>query len=121
MAGVGYTGRGPCPPSTAVSRRRKNPLRPLTDVEQNHLRRLSRSAAAPAAHAAVLPAVAQGLDCRQAARAAGRTSGDAVSNSVARFSRILREANRVPTPAADGTATWSLTLLRQALRAAPTA
>ena len=33
--------------------------------------------------------------------------------------RILREAARTPTPEADGTATWSLTLLRRALRAAP--
>ena len=33
--------------------------------------------------------------------------------------RILREARRQPTPEADGTATWSLTTLRKALRAAP--
>ena len=33
--------------------------------------------------------------------------------------RILREAARTPTPEADGTATWSLALLRRVLRAAP--
>src|SRR5262249_26971011 len=33
--------------------------------------------------------------------------------------RILRQARRVPTPEADGTAAWSLSTLRQALRAAP--
>jgi hypothetical protein len=33
--------------------------------------------------------------------------------------RILREAARTPTPEADGTATWSLAILRRVLRAAP--
>ena len=135
-----------------MSRRRKDPLRPLTDPERAELTRLSRSAAAPAAqvaHAvallavAVAVAVAGGADYRQAAHAAGRKSGDAVSHLVARFNReglpaveprhgggkapaygdaergrILREADRVPTPEADGTATWSLNTLRKALRAA---
>lgn len=108
--------------------------------------RLSRSHAAPAvrvARAAMLLAVAGGSDYQQAARAAGRRSGDAVSHLVARFNReslaaldprhggghqptydaaardrILREAARAPTPEADGTATWSLATLRRALRAA---
>ena len=130
-----------------MTRRRKDPLRSLTDDERRHLARLRRSAAAPAVHVAravMLLAVADGSDYRAAARAAGRTSGDAVSHLVARFNReglaaldprhaggraptydsakrarILREAARPPTPAADGTATWSLTTLRRALRAAP--
>ena len=129
-----------------TSRRRKDPLRPLTDPERPELLRLSRSAAAPAAqvaHAVALLAVAGGADYRQAAAAAGRKSGDAVSHLVARFDReglpaveprhgggeapaygdaergrILREADRVPTPEADGTATWSLDTLRRALRSA---
>ena len=129
-----------------MSRRRKDPLRNLTDPERAELTRLSRSAAAPAAqvaHAVALLAVAAGSDYQSAARAAGRRSGDAVSHLVARFNceglpaveprhgggkapaygdaernRILREADRVPTPEADGTATWSLNTLRKALRGA---
>ena len=130
-----------------MSRRRKDPLRPLTDDERRHLTRLRRSAAAPAVHVAravMLLAVADGSDYQTAARAAGRKSGDAVSHLVARFNRegvaaldprhggghartydadardrILREVARTPTPDADGTATWSLATLRRALRAAP--
>jgi transposase len=92
----------------------------------------------------MLLAVAGGSDYQHAARAAGRTSGDAVSHKVAPFNReglaaldprhggghtptygalardrILREAARTPTPDADGTSTWSLSLLRRVLRAAP--
>jgi transposase len=130
-----------------MSRRRKEPLRPLTVEERRHLTRLRRSAAAPAVHVAravMILAVAEGADYQSAARAAGRRSGDAVSHLVARFNRegmtaldpkhgggrtptydmaardrILREAARTPTPAADGTAAWSLTALRRILRAAP--
>ena len=130
-----------------MSRRKTDPLRPLTDDENAALAPLSRSQAAPAAQvarASMLLAVARGDDYQQAARAAGRRSGDAVSHLVARFNaeglealsprhgggrpptydqaarqRILREVKRPPTPDADGTATWSLSTLRQAVRAAP--
>ncbi len=130
-----------------MSRRRKDPLRPLTDGERQELIRLSRSHAAPAvrvARAVMLVAVADGADYQQAARSAGRKSGDAVSHLVARFNReglaaldprhggghsptydaaaqdrILREAARTPTPDTDGTAAWSLAILRRVLRAAP--
>jgi transposase len=130
-----------------MSRRRKDPLRPLTADERQALTRLSRSRAEPAARVAravILLAVADGSDYQQAARAAGRRSGDAVSHLVARFNRegqaaldprhgggraptydaaarerIVREAARPPTPEADGTATWSLAALRRVLRAAP--
>src|SRR6476469_6660163 len=71
-----------------MSRRKKDPLRPLTDPESAALTQLSRSQAAPAAHvarAAMLLAVARGDDYQVAARAAGRRSGDAVSHLVARF------------------------------------
>ena len=74
-----------------MSRRRKDPLRPLLDDERVELGRLSRSTAAPAApavhvaRAVMLLAVADGSDYRSAARAAGRRSGDAVSHLVARF------------------------------------
>ena len=130
-----------------MSRRRKDPLRPLTDDERRDLTRLSRSRAEPAARVAratILLAVADGSDYQQAARVAGRKSGDAVSHLVARFNReglaaldprhgggheptydaaardrILREVARTPTPETDGTATWSLSILRRVLRAAP--
>jgi transposase len=130
-----------------MSRRKKDPLRPLTDDERTSLSQLSRSQAAPAvevARAKILLAVAAGDDYQQAARAAGRRSGDAVSHLVARFNvegiaaltprhgggrqplygpeakaRIVAEASRAPTPEGDGTATWSLSTLRQSLRAAP--
>ena len=129
-----------------MSRRKKDPLRPLTDDEGAALTQLSRSQAAPAAQvarAAMLLAVARGDDYQQAARVAGRRSGDAVSHLVARFNaeglaalvprhgggpppaygqaarvRILREVKRIPTPEADGTATWSLMSLRKAVRSA---
>src|SRR6478752_7336051 len=130
-----------------MSRRKKDPLRPLTDSERQALTQLSRSQAAPAAQVAraiMLLAVAGGDDYQQAARAAGRRSGDAVSHLVARFNaegtaaltprhggghpviygpaqrqRILAEVNRPPTPEGDGTATWSLGSLRKVLRSAP--
>ena len=130
-----------------MSRRKKDPLRPLTDAERLALTQLSRSQAAPAAQVAratMLLAVAGGDDYQQAARAAGRRSGDAVSHLVARFNaeglaataprhggghrvgygvaarqRILAEVARPPTPEADGTATWSLGTLRKVLRSTP--
>src|SRR4051812_5140829 len=129
-----------------MSRRKKDPLRPLTDEERDILTQTSRSHAAPAAEvsrARALLLVAAGSDYQQAARAAGRKSGDAVSALVARFNReglaalrprhgggkrrtyderararVLREAQRKPTPQADGTATWSLSTLQKALRQA---
>ena len=130
-----------------MSRRKSDPLRPLADAERADLLRLNRSAAAAAAQAAratALLAAAAGSDYQSAARAAGRKSGDAVAHLVARFNaegsaaieprhgggrapaygdeqrqRILREADRAPTPEADGTAAWSLATLRKALRSAP--
>jgi transposase len=130
-----------------MTRRRKDPLRPLTDAERHELHRLRRSSAAPAAlvaRAAALLLVSDGADYQDAARAVGRKSGDAVSQLVGRFNReglaaleprhgggrattygvadrdrILREVSRTPTPERDGTATWSLSTLRRVLRSAP--
>jgi transposase len=130
-----------------MTRRRKDPLRPLTDAERRELHRLRRSAAAPAAQvarAAALLLVSEGCAYQDAARAVGRASGDAISHLVTRFNRegltaleprygggrpaaygaaererILREVARTPTPEQDGTATWSLATLRRALRSAP--
>jgi transposase len=130
-----------------MSRRKKDPLRELAEPERQELTRIARSQAAPAAEvirAKILLAVARGDDYQTAARAVGRRSGDAVSHLVARFNaeglaavtprhgggrrptygpearaRIAAEAARTPTPEADGTANWSLSTLRQSLRAAP--
>ncbi|WP_202973915.1 helix-turn-helix domain-containing protein [Fimbriiglobus ruber] len=123
------------------------PLRPLTTDERTELTALSHAQSAPAievTRAILLLLVSNGHSYQCAARETGRKSGDAVAHLVARFNtdglaavtprhgggrasiddtdartRILREANRTPTPQHDGTATCSLTLLRKALRAAP--
>ncbi len=130
-----------------MTRRQKDPLRPLTADERNCLQQLSRSQAEPAsqvARATALLAVADGLTYTAAAQAAGRRSGDAVSQLVSRFNqegllalqprhgggppvlygtsereRILAEFKRPPERERDGTATWSLTTLQRALRTAP--
>jgi transposase len=127
--------------------RQKDPLRALSDDERavlEHLSRSGREAAAVVARAKAVLAVAGGASYTEAARAAGRRSGDAVGRLVARFNReglealvprhgggqparytsaererILAEARRVPTPEPDGTATWSLVTLQGALRRAP--
>jgi transposase len=130
-----------------MSRRKNDPLRPLSDHEHEALAQLSRSQAAPAAQvvrAQLLRLVAAGSGYQDAAHAVGRKSGDAVAALVTRFNRegllalaprhgggrrqvydapartrILREAQRAPTPEHDGTATWSLSALQQVLRRAP--
>lgn len=130
-----------------MTRRQKDPLRPLTDDERDWLVRVSRSQAEPAAHVArakALLAVGDGESYVEAAKAAGRRSGEAVSRLVSRFNRegvaaieprhgggppvvyaeaererILSEARRRPERDRDGTATWSLTTLRRALRGSP--
>ncbi len=130
-----------------MSRRQKDPLRPLSAEERTELVRLSRAHAEPAgvvARAKALVAVADGHSFTDAARTAGRRSGDAVAQLVRRFNqrglaalearhgggqpkrytaveheRILREVRRQPDRDADGTATWSLTTLQRALRRAP--
>ena len=130
-----------------MPRPQKDPLRPLTSDEHAWLDRLSRSHTEPAAQVArakALLAVEAGRRYTEAARAAGRRSGDAVAQLVARFNRaglaalarghgggqpkryawgeqerILREVRRVPDRDADRTGTWSLATLRRALRQAP--
>jgi transposase len=130
-----------------MSRRKTDPLRKLTEDERNWLERISRSQVEPANHVArakQILGVADGYNYTEAAQRSGRKSGDAVSHLVSRFNqegmnailprhgggpankygvaereRILKEARRKPTPEADGTANWSLSLLCQALRKAP--
>jgi transposase len=129
-----------------MSRRQKDPLRPLSEAERTALSRLRRSPSAPAAQVArarALLAVADGQSYTAAAQLAGREVGDTVARWVAGFNRdglaavvphhggghrirygeaeqrrILAEVARVPERARDGTATWSLTTLRDALRRA---
>ena len=129
-----------------MTRRQKDPLRKLTLKEQSWLERISRSQSEPASHVArakAILSVAGGGTYTTAAKAAGRKSGDAVSQLVQRFNqegirviqprhgggpavqydavarkRILAEARRCPDPEQDGTATWSLMSLRKALRKA---
>jgi len=129
-----------------MSRRRKDPLRALTDSEQASLEQLGRATSAPAAlvtRARALLAVGEGCSYTEAARRVGRRSGDAVGNLVARFNReglaaiephhgggprvrygpaererILAEVRRTPERERDKTAIWSLTTLQQALRRA---
>lgn len=130
-----------------MTRRQKDPLRPLTPEERRALAALSRAQREPASHVArarLVLAVADGQGYTAAARSIGRRSGDAVARLVARFNteglaaivpghgggavvqygeparaRILAEARRTPDPDADGTATWSLSTLRRALHRAP--
>jgi transposase len=125
----------------------KEPLRPLTEAEQAELARVARSPSERAdrvARAKALLAVVGGASFTEAARAAGRRSGDAVAHLVARFNprgvaaldaehrggpalqygpgereRILAEFRRPPDRERDGTATWSLTTLQRVLRQAP--
>ena len=130
-----------------MSRCQKAPLRLLSEDERQKLKRLAGAGIEPAeqvARAKVLLAVADGCNYTEAARRAGRKSGDAVSQLVGRFnseglgalvrrtgqgrkptysiaerSWILAEVQRQPKPAEDGTASWSLMTLRRALRQAP--
>jgi transposase len=129
-----------------MTRRQKDPLRDLTQAERELIVGIGRSHAEPASHVArakALLAVADGKSYTEAAKAAGRRSGDAVSNLVGRFNReglaaieprhgggkritytgkerecILKEARRAADREADGTATWSLSTLRRSLRQA---
>jgi transposase len=129
-----------------MTRRQKDPLRPLTDDEHTLLTQISRAQCEPASHVArakIILAVAAGQSYQAAAQAASRRSGEAVAHLVTRFNqegvlaleprhgggrsttygarereRILAQVQRAPDREQDGTATWSLSILRQALRTA---
>lgn len=73
-----------------MSRHQKNPLRPLLEAERQQLMHLSRGRALAAnqvARAKAVLAVANGSSYTDAARKAGRRSGDAVATLVNRFNR----------------------------------
>lgn len=127
-----------------MSRRRKDPLRELTEEERDLLEQIARAHHEPARHVAGaqgLLAVADGKTYQQAAQAAGRRSYQSISQLVTRFNqeglialarrpgggaprrygaaeqeRILATARRAPDREQDGTATWSLSTLQQALQ-----
>lgn len=130
-----------------MSRRQKDPLRPLTEEERCFLDRLSRSQSQPAARVARAKALLMVADNRSytaAARAAGYRVGDTVAHLVNRFNReglnaleprhgggmpasygaaeterILAEVRRMSQHQGDGPTTWSISQLKQALRQAP--
>jgi transposase len=129
-----------------MTHRQKEPLRALTQPERGLLQQESRSRSEPASHvqrAKALLAVAEGKTFTQAARVAGYRVGDSVAKLVQRFNaegvaalqprhaggaplrygvqqtqRILREVGRAPSCEEEGTAVWSLFLLRRQLRGA---
>jgi Helix-turn-helix domain len=73
-----------------MSRRQKEPLRPLGEEERNELTGLSHSRSAPAApviRARTLLAIAAGRSYTEAALLAGRPTGDTLRDWVSRFHR----------------------------------
>ena len=122
----------------------KDPLRALSKQEEQEVHRLIKASSERVdvvRRANALVAVAGGEGFAQAAREAGLKSGYGVSKLVKRFNehglaalfiaagrgrkmtytsaqqaRILTEVQRTPNRGKDQTATWSLMLLRQALR-----
>lgn len=129
-----------------MTRLKKDPLRPLTADERAALEQVQRARGERVdrvARATALLAIADGASYTEAARQAGRRSGDGVAQLATRFNalglaaldsrhgggparqygsdaqeRILAEFRRVPDREQDGTATWSLTTLQRALRQA---
>ena len=107
-----------------MSRRQKDPLRPLSQEERARLEQLSRSRGEAASHvtrAKALLAVADGQAYTDAARqvgyALGHGGGPKTLYSAQERQMILAEARRTPEREQDGTATWSLTTLQRSLRA----
>jgi len=73
-----------------MSRRKKDPLRALTETETQTLQQISRSQAAsvmPVTRAHILLRVAQGSDYQQAARGVGGSDVGALSKRVSRFNQ----------------------------------
>ena len=127
-----------------MAQSQKDPLRALSQQEEQELHRLIKASSERVdvvRRANALVAVADGKGFAQAAREAGLKSGYGVSKLVKRFNehglaalsiaagrgrkmtytsaqqaRILTEVRRTPDRDKDQTATWSLMLLKQALR-----
>lgn len=129
-----------------MGKEQKHPLRALTPQEEQELRRIAKATSERldvVKRARALLSVQAGWSFTDAAEKAGYKSGDSISQLVERFNRqgvealfiapgrgrkptytndqrarIVAEVQRQPDPKVDQTATWSLMLLRQALRKA---
>ena len=130
---------------TPMAHLQKHPLRPLSTQEERELRRIVKASSERrdvARRATALLAVAAGQSFPQAAGVAGFKEARSVGKLVKRFNahglaalsiaagrggkpiytsaqraRILAEVQRTPDRQEDQAATWSLSLLRKALRA----
>jgi hypothetical protein len=98
-----------------MSRPQKQPLRALTEQEQAELAALARAWGEPAAHVArarALLALSAGATFTEAARAAGRKSGDGVAKLVGRFNTLGlaavagRRPSGRPTTPGSASASW---------------
>jgi transposase len=129
-----------------MARRIVEPLRELSEAERQELGRVSSAPGESVRRqrrAGALLAVAAGASLTGAARKVGWQVGDSVAALIRRFNRhglgalddqprsgrrckygpgekerILREFRRVPDRDLDGTATWSVELLKRAIRQA---
>jgi transposase len=127
-----------------MTRRQKDPLRALTNDEQQELACISRATSESVTRvtrAKALVAVAEGLSYTAAAQACGKRSGDAVARLVERFNQeglvaltpkhgggariqytaqqrqqILAVAQQQPELEVDGVSQWSLATLQQRLQ-----
>lgn len=127
-----------------MGKEQKHPLRALTVQEEQELRRITKATSERLdvlKRARALLGVQAGRSFTEAAREAGYQSGDSISQLVERFNqhglsalliapgrgrkptytseqraRIIAEVQREPDREQDQTATWSLLLLRNALR-----
>jgi transposase len=127
-----------------MSKRQKDPLRKLTQQEEQVLQKLVKSSSERVdvvKRANALLAVREGISYAEAAKQAGYKSNDTVSRLVSRFNqhglaalsiaigrgrkptytseehaRILTEVQRKPDHQEDQTGVWSLMILRRALR-----
>lgn len=127
-----------------MGKEQKHPLRPLTSQEEQELHHLVKATSERldvVKRAKALIAVREGQSFTDAAREAGYRSGDSVSQLIERFNQhgilalliakgrgrkptytseqraqIVAEVQREPDREKDQTATWSLLLLRDALR-----
>ena len=130
-----------------MTRRQKDPLRPLREEERELLERISRASREPSVHvirAQILLAVADGQSYSAAAQSVCRRAVDAVSSLVSRFiqvgvaaleplhgggppvvydseqrQQILATVSQPPEVTQDGALSWSLSLLQRRLRQQP--
>src|SRR5829696_276493 len=96
-----------------MSRRRKDPLRALTDSERASLEQLGRATSAPVGEL-VGRFNREGL----ASVTPRHGGGPRVKYGAAERERILAEVRRTPDRERDKTASWSLATLQRALRRA---